>query len=328
MKGRMQSEAPGGISSIATGETSPVAAVLTHDLSPILRPLIESLIGQARALSAEFVVVASSLSEETRSWLLGRISASALVELPSGCGPGAARNAVLSRRPRARAYFFFDDDLILEGRELTALSRILESEDAVGLASGLPVGEDGTPLIPRFERRPGARAFPGIWNRWWGECRPAERPEWIEADIASSASIALRGAAIRRVGGFDPIFWPGCHEDTDVCARLRSAGFRIVVDRSTPVPQKISTTMRHVLGEKHLVHCRATGVIYAAMDYPLVFAAGRILQAVLLAFTSRDPVHRRGDADGLIRCARSWRYVLRARRIRRDLGQTGHPTVR
>lgn len=308
-----------GPSSEDGDELGTVVAVLTHGFSSALRPVVISLLMQSKDAQAELLVVLSAGSDETRTWLMKNVGASRVIVAPPGCGPGAARNAVLEKRPSARTYFFFDDDVILQGGELAALTQILDADGRVGLASGLPTREDGVPLILQFERRPASHVFPEVWNRWWGERAKTARPGSIDADLVSSASIGIRGHAVRQIGGFDPVFWPGCHEDTDFCARLKSAGFRVVVDRATPVRQMVSTTMGRVLGEGYRVHCQATGVVYAAMNYPLPIAVGRLVQASLSSLLARDPRSRRGDANGLLRCAQDWLYILRARRFRRGL---------
>ena len=298
--------------------TSPVVAVMTHDLSPLFRPLVTSLLAQVDEIGAELHVIASEPSPDTRSWLGSRSGRLTVVETPPRCGPGAARNAALGARPDAPAYYFFDDDVILLGGELAALARMLESGEQVGLVSGFPTTEDGVPLVPSFTRRPLDRAVPELWNRWWGP-RPEDSMEGrLEADLVSPASIGIRGSAAREVGGFDAVFWPGCHEDTDFCARLRLAGYKILVDPSLVIRQKVSTTMGHVLGTRHWTFCRSTGVLYAVMDYPAPLAGGRLAEAVLRSFIGPG-IARRGDAEGVLRTAQHWRHVLHRRRTNRRL---------
>jgi O-antigen biosynthesis protein len=56
-----------------------------------------------------------------------------------------------------------------------------------------------------------------------------------DVDYCSAVFLLVRAAPLRELGGFDEAFAPAYYEDTDLCVRLRQAGYRIVYDPSVVV---------------------------------------------------------------------------------------------
>ncbi len=278
--------------------------------------MVDSLVRQRPEVDAEVLVVGNAPASDTRQWLDGQRGSVTVVYTSTNVGPGAGRNVVLRERPTADTYIFVDDDVMLTGHELKALRELLDSGERIGIGTGFPLTDSGAPLATGFRWRPLSGGFARLWDLWWGRTLPSEVDYLVDADRISSSLIAVRGSAARASGGFDPIFWPGCHEDTDLCARLRFAGYRIVVDTRLEFRQTLSVTTRKVLGAQHLSLCRSTGVIYASMDYPAILAFGRLVEAAVRSIVGPRDV-RRADAQGLLRCAENWRHIVLRRRQNR-----------
>ena len=48
-----------------------------------------------------------------------------------------------------------------------------------------------------------------------------------EVDYCSAASLMLLAELFRNLGGFDPVYSPAYYEDTDLCMRVRKAGYKV-----------------------------------------------------------------------------------------------------
>lgn len=298
-----------------------VVAVATHRNLEGLQRLVPALLKQTVSLGVELMVVDNASTDGTREWLFREDGPLTILRLPENEGPGAAFNAVFASRPEAEAYVLFADDTIPRGDEVERLLRSLHSDDHLGIVAGEPVTESGEHLASSYTRRPFAEVFPLLWNRWWGRTPgPADRvPEYV--DLVGGSGMTVRGELVRAIGSFETILWPAAFEDLDYCARARFQGWEIAVDREVPIYQEVSVTMNRVFGSQYQALRRASGLLYAALNYPLVIVIGRFLEAAINALTSPNAGIRRGDAHGLLRCARAWRLLVRGRRFRRRLRQ-------
>ena len=63
-----------------------------------------------------------------------------------------------------------------------------------------------------------------------GEADAGQYRDLLDAEYATGAALALRASALRQVGMFDERFNPAYMEEVDLCARLRRAGQRVVVN--------------------------------------------------------------------------------------------------
>jgi O-antigen biosynthesis protein len=74
------------------------------------------------------------------------------------------------------------------------------------------------------------------WNI--GRGSSPRRPEYAfrrDVDYCSAASLIVRTALFREIGGFDERFAPAYYEDADLCFALRSRGHRVVYEPSSTV---------------------------------------------------------------------------------------------
>ncbi|MFQ5985733.1 MAG: glycosyltransferase family 2 protein [Thermoplasmata archaeon] len=301
-------------------------AVVTHRNLVGLRRLVPVLLQQTASLGIELVIVDNASQDGTREWLSREGGPMTVLRLPDNDGPGAALNAVFETRPEAEAYVLFGDDALPRGDEVAKLLRSLRSHERLGIVAGEPFTAKGDHLAPSYTRRPFERAFPLLWGRWWG-ANPASSGGTLEyVDVVGGSGMAVRGELAREIGPFETILWPAAFEDLDYCARARFRGWAIAVDHGVPIHHEVSVTMTRVFGEQYPVVRRSSGLMYAALNYPLVIAIGRLLEAAINVMTSSDEVVRRGDAWGLLRCTRALRPLLEGRQVRRRLRQMRRTT--
>lgn len=262
------------------------------------------------------MVVANDPASDTWEWLASLDDGVTVLKRAVNRGPAGGYNGVLRARPSARFYTLLNDDLILGGGELGRLVRTLEEDDRIGLASGVAATEEGTPLAESFHRRPLQQALEGLWERWWGHPGTSSVGNVTRVDAISGSNMVLRGRAARQIGEFDEALWPAGFEDLDYVARLRFRGWEVVVHRGVTVPETVSATTRRVFGAAYERLRRESGLLYAALNYPLPVAVGRLAEASVRALTAGEAWVRRGDARGLLRCARLLPHILRGRQRR------------
>jgi N-acetylglucosaminyl-diphospho-decaprenol L-rhamnosyltransferase len=132
--------------------------------------------------------------------------------------------------------FFLNPDATIEEHSLRVLLGAIRADDRIGAAAPKILGPDGSlhHSLRRFPRLCSTYARALFLPRllplapWADEVvrdeRAYERPGWPE--WASGAGLLVRRSALERIGGFDEAFFL-YSEDTDLCRRLRQAGFRI-----------------------------------------------------------------------------------------------------
>lgn len=149
-----------------------------------------------------------------------------------GCNRGAAAGT-------APYVLFLNPDAQLSGDDLLRLVAVAERDPATGLVAPRIVGDDGAPE-PSMRRTPSVRrmlstalflhrlAPRAAWSdeviRDPARYRVAAQPDWL-----SGACMLIRRDALAAVGGLDEGFFLYA-EDTDVCLRLRDAGWAVRFD--------------------------------------------------------------------------------------------------
>jgi GT2 family glycosyltransferase len=120
---------------------------------------------------------------------------------------------------------FVDDDAMVQPGWLTALVNTYRNE-AVGAVGGrvieMPAPHcDEVRGTPRFLIRPSGRVI--------GKGRGVFSTEEIEVDHISGGNMSFRREVLEQVGGFDPNYTlTNFLEETDLCIRVKRAGWRIM----------------------------------------------------------------------------------------------------
>lgn len=134
--------------------------------------------------------------------------------------------------------FIINPDAAVRPGAIKALLARLDSDPKIAIVGPRTENEDGS-LYPSARRFPSffigvGHAVLGMFapnNRW---SRSYKMLDWghssmSEVDWVSGAAMFTRRSAFDEVGGFDDNFWMYL-EDTDLCFRLRKAGYKVVFD--------------------------------------------------------------------------------------------------
>ena len=306
-----------------------VAIVVTHDATRWLDQALPAVARQTRRPDAVVVVDTGSLDASPRL-AAELVPTATIVELGRRVGYGAAVAAGVAAAPvpddRVGWLWLLHDDCAPEADALQCL-----------LAAGGPdVAVVGAKLVDWFEPRAllevgvttdgAGRRITGLEA---GEMDQGQHDGGRDVLAVSSAGMLARADVWGALGGFDPTL-PLWRDDLDYGWRVRSAGYRVVVEPAARIRhvQAATNGMRRL----HAVRGRAPAVdrrhalytVAANTTTPLAWQLLRlvlaaVLRAVLLAVTRRPAAASRelGAAGWILRRTGTLARARRARRRRR-----------
>jgi GT2 family glycosyltransferase len=221
----------------------------------------------------------------------------------AGFGAGCNAGAWLGSAP---AVLFLNPDARVEPGDALRLAERLRDDASIGVVGPRLVDEDGTLhlSVRRFPRLRSAfgealflhHALPHV--QWTTEF--VHRPQAGDAEWLSGAALCVRRTSLEEIGGFDERFFL-YSEDTDLCARLRRTGCRVVYDptvtamhvggQSAPPPlqERRKITARLLYARLHESRLRRAG-------FRVAYTVHEALRLVPACFRSRDHVRGRLDA--------------------------------
>jgi len=282
------------------------AVVVNYEAGPLLEACVASVLADTSAGPAELVVVDNGSRDGSVDALRAAHPDVRVVVAPGNIG--YARGANLgTAATKAPIVAVLNPDIVLQPGTAGALRKRLVGEPRLAAAGPRIRNVDGTDY-------PSARIFPtisdaighGLLGLWWPTNRFTRRYRQLDADPAvprlvdwvSGAAVWLRRAALDEVGGWDERYFMYL-EDTDLCWRLRRAGWDVAYEPSGEIThvQGVSASRRpyRMLVEHHRSAYRFSKVRFTgARAVLLPFAAVYFtLRAALAmgehAFRARRP---------------------------------------
>jgi GT2 family glycosyltransferase len=233
----------------------PLVSVIVpvYNKRDVLRASLDSIVAAARRYGAAELIFIDHHSTDGSYELLVEYRDVALVRRLAGGNVSALRNHA-AREAHGEVLVFFDCDCVVPVDFFEAMFAALDTSGAtaVGCEVGLPTR---------------AHWIEQAWYDLHALCRDGER-KWLNA-----ADFAVRRAAFMEVGGFDEQLVSG--EDTDIGARLRSAGYRLYESQRLRVvhlgnPKSLRDFYRReawhgagVLSSASLLSSKATWLVFA-----------------------------------------------------------------
>ena len=191
--------------------------VLTHDRAPLLKRCLKSIEDDVGA-SAELIVAANAPDTATED-VLRNFQPARVLRFPENIGAEARNRA--AQEARGRLILFLDDDCLVHPGMSRALAECFEDPSVA--AAGPYICSD---------REPGRLIAIGhTVGRLSGRVRgvlPQEPAAAVEdVPMVGANGMMIRRDLFRRLGGFSPEYFV-FFEDSDLCERIKSRGFRIV----------------------------------------------------------------------------------------------------
>lgn len=218
--------------------------VVSFNTREVLAECLRSFVQQCALLPgrppAEILVVDNASTDGSAEMVEKEFAESPvsvrLIPSTVNLGFGGANNRAI---PEARGKYLvlLNSDAFLHPGALGRALEHMESNPAAGIGGGCLVDGEG-------HRQPSARRFHSIWRDWlvmtgisarfprsrilnpldysWGD---PEHP--VAVDWTPGAFWVLRREALESVGLFDPRFFL-YYEETDLCRRIKAAGFEVL----------------------------------------------------------------------------------------------------
>ena len=194
-----------------------------------------------------------------------------------------------SQAAPARFIYFLNPDTELLPGSLWALYKGINQDDTIGAIGPQLRYADGAlqssrrrfpgPLTGFFESTWLERTWPR--NPWTSRYHLADWPADSRQDVdwLVGAALLVRGETLAALGGFDPQFFM-YFEETDLCRRIKQAGWRIAYDPASIVIHAEGRSSGQVSARRHILFNRSK-VRYARKWHGTFWAA--LLQRFLLA---------------------------------------------
>jgi N-acetylglucosaminyl-diphospho-decaprenol L-rhamnosyltransferase len=264
---------------------------VNFESGPLLEECVRSVLADRSAGPAELVVVDNRSRDDSIALLRAAFPDVHVILAPGNVGYARGANLGIAATRAPIVAVLNPDTHVDEGAGAAMLAR-LESQPRVAACGPRLKNPDGTDY-------PGAREIPGIpvavmhglLGLWWPTNPFTRKYRQLDADPArpravdwvSGAAVWLRRDALDAVGGWDERYFMYL-EDTDLCWRLRTAGWDIAYDPAATVwhVQGASTARRpyRMLLEHHrsawrFAKRRLTGPKVILLPFAAVYLAVR-----------------------------------------------------
>lgn len=217
-----------------TFETSaqPLVSIIipVHDKFSLTYDCLRSIYSHSQKSLFEIIIVDDLSSDETLLAALVFLGPVRIVRNSKNLGFVGSCNAGAAIATGS-FLFFLNNDTLVRGDWLDALVETFE-DDRIGVVGSRLLFGDG-----RLQECGGL-----VWNdgtAWnWGRNRDAGHPDYRymrPADYVSGAALMIRASLFRDLGGFDRLYEPAYYEDTDLCFRVREAGYSVVVQPASTI---------------------------------------------------------------------------------------------
>lgn len=210
-------------------------AIVSYNTRDLLRACLRSLQTHSDAANLEIIVIDNASRDGSAHMVRQEFPDVQLIESAHNSGYGAANNRAL-QEARGEFVWILNSDTTIESATIATMLEWMRAQPrcgAIGTRLILPAGttQPSCALDPSLfavfiEQTYLDKLMPG--NRYAGSYAMTD---WDYNDLREvpqvcGASLLVRRAAWRALGGFDESYFM-YFEDTDLCVRLREAGWKI-----------------------------------------------------------------------------------------------------
>lgn len=185
-------------------------------------------------LKYELIVVDNGSGDDIADTLKSRYPEVILVASTKNLGMGRGNNLGI-KKAQGEFLCILNDDIVLQRDSLAVLYREMRADDKIGLIAPKLINADGT-FQPSCFRFP-SLATPILRRTFFGRIFKKQLDGYVageadsgaprECDWIMGSCLFVRKSVLDKVGAFDERFFM-YFEDTDLCRRIRRAGFKVL----------------------------------------------------------------------------------------------------
>lgn len=210
-------------------------SIVSYNTRDLLRACLQSLEARRDEVEMEIIVIDNNSTDGSAEMVRAEFPKVFLIEAGENLGYGRANNLGL-KDANGRYFFVLNSDTEVQPGALRALVDFLDHHPKAGAVTAQLILPDGS-------IQPSCATDPNLMKVFWEQTYldrlfPHNKitggytmTHWDYDDVreveqVAGAAVVIRREAWRQIGGFDPAFFM-YFEDTDLCIRLRKAGWSI-----------------------------------------------------------------------------------------------------
>jgi len=250
---------------------------------------VKSVIEKTEGLEYEIFAVDNASNDGSIEAIEKEFPNVNIIKNPVNSGFGAANNLAIEKA-HGKYIFCLNTDTLLINNAVKILFDFMEQHPNTGAAGGYLFDKDSNPAVSGGH-------FPSLTDVFWKlglrnifkkyyrknlciDMKSSEAEEYNTIEYITGADIFLRKSALDKTGLFDERFFM-YYEETDLCRRLKSAGYDISFVKEAKIShlenQSIDTELRH----KKLV--KTSEMIYFKKHHPNQVFIIKIIYIILFA---------------------------------------------
>jgi len=222
--------------------------VVTYNSEDVIGACLRSIAETARGMHASVTVVDNASTDATLSVIASEFPSVSIVASAHNLGFAAGNN--LGARHSSGEYLLLlnPDTVVLPG-SMATLAAVLDQQEGIWVAGPCLLDVDGNPAMSygdqptlrwAFSELTAARRF-GLRSPLTIRGVPADGESAHDVGFVSGAATMIRRDAWERLGGMDEDYFL-YFEETDLCARVRRFGGRVVLEPSARILHLESTS--------------------------------------------------------------------------------------
>lgn len=208
--------------------------IVNYNTRAVLMPCIRSLVRHTEDISYEVIVVDNHSEEDIGDYLTTEFGDTVrYLPLPENIGFGRANNEGI-KVATGRNILFLNPDTLLLNNAIKILSDTLDTHDHVGACGGNLYDENMQPALSFRRLIPGIRyelfemTAHKLENLFYhGNWMFNHSSHPLKVAYITGADLMVRRSVLDTTGTFSPLFFM-YNEDTDLCLRIRQAGYDIL----------------------------------------------------------------------------------------------------